>query len=198
MKSLTSEYISTRLSHDIAGNIGAVANAVELLEDGDMDFLDDIKSILKTASKVLSSRIKFFRMAFGTNNSNLQDLEQIKNVINSYLSTVGGSNPPQADFGQINTAHTKAIMLIVMSIADLLIKGGVIHIGQCENKTFIAIDDTARISEDKLIQSINVLKNNTLDYTAQDAPLLYLLEICHQHGIKLEYGHQPSLYFILE
>ncbi len=198
MKTLTSEYISTRLSHDIAGNIGAVANAVELLEEDDMDFLNDIKSILKTASKVLSYRIKFFRMAFGTNNPNLQDLEQIKDVINSYLSTVGGNNSPEADFGQINIAHSKMIMLIVMIIADLLIKGGIIHINQCEGKTFIAIDDDVRISENKLAQNIKILNNNTLDYTAQDAPLLYLLEICAKQGIKLEYGLQPSLHFVLE
>ena len=55
MQQNLSELISTRLSHDIIGNIGAVANAAELLEEGDMDFLDDIKSILKT----LSSSIPF-------------------------------------------------------------------------------------------------------------------------------------------
>ena len=41
------EVISTRISHDLIGNIGAIGNAVELLEEGDMDFLSDIKNILK-------------------------------------------------------------------------------------------------------------------------------------------------------
>ena len=35
------ETVCTRMSHDLIGNIGAVANAVELLEEGDMDFIDD-------------------------------------------------------------------------------------------------------------------------------------------------------------
>ena len=47
---LITELVCTRISHDIIGNIGAVANAVELLEEGDLDFLDDIKSILKNSS----------------------------------------------------------------------------------------------------------------------------------------------------
>ena len=57
MNNLVSELICTRISHDLIGNIGAVSNAVELLEEGDMDFLDDIKSILKTSSGVLSARL---------------------------------------------------------------------------------------------------------------------------------------------
>ena len=50
-----SELICTRISHDLIGNIGAVGNAVELLEDGDMDFLDDIKSILQISSVLPSN-----------------------------------------------------------------------------------------------------------------------------------------------
>lgn len=65
------ELICTRISHDVIGNVGAVANAVELLEEGDMDFLDDIRSILKISSSVLSARLKFFRLAFGLTNANL-------------------------------------------------------------------------------------------------------------------------------
>lgn len=53
------ELICTRISHDVIGNVGAVSNAVELLEEGDMDFLDDIRSILKVSSSVLSARLKF-------------------------------------------------------------------------------------------------------------------------------------------
>ena len=76
---LISELICTRISHDLIGNIGAVSNAVELLEEGDMDFLDDIKSILKVSSTVLSARQKFFRMAFGLHNANLENMELVQN-----------------------------------------------------------------------------------------------------------------------
>ena len=41
------ELVCTRVSHDLIGNIGALGNAVELLEDGDNDFLPEIKSMLK-------------------------------------------------------------------------------------------------------------------------------------------------------
>ena len=88
------EIISTRISHDLIGNIGAVGNAVELLEEGDMDFLDDIKSILKISSGVLNSRMKFFRMAFGLSNANLEDSLVVEKTIRDYLSTLGNKNFP--------------------------------------------------------------------------------------------------------
>ena len=88
MKKLVSETILTRLSHDIVGNIGAVSNAVELLEEGDLDFIDDIKSILKTSSQTLANRMKFFRLAFGLDNPNLEDENIVKSIAQNYLLTL--------------------------------------------------------------------------------------------------------------
>ena len=92
MQNIITELVCTRLSHDIIGNIGAVANAVELLEEGDVDFMDDIKSILKTSSTTLAARLKFFRMAFGLNNANLEDEITVKNIAQDYLFTLGNKD----------------------------------------------------------------------------------------------------------
>ena len=37
------EIVCTRISHDLIGNIGAFANALELMEDDDIDFMTEIK-----------------------------------------------------------------------------------------------------------------------------------------------------------
>ena len=47
-----SEIVATRLSHDLIGNIGAVANAVELLNEGDEDDREDIGNILNFSAYV--------------------------------------------------------------------------------------------------------------------------------------------------
>ena len=52
-----SEIVATRLSHDLIGNIGAVANAVELLNEGDEDDREGIGNILSFGSKVLRRRL---------------------------------------------------------------------------------------------------------------------------------------------
>ena len=198
MNSLVSELICTRISHDLIGNIGAVSNAVELLEEGDMDFLDDIKSILKTSSKVLSARLKFFRMAFGLNNANLENLEQVKEVTASYLATVGGQTSPILDFNLSDSRYNRAVMLIIMAISDLLVKGGKIKVSNQEGKTCVAVEEGARRATEKLSQSMQVLKGAAQDVGAQDAPILYLLEVCRAKGFRLSCSDTPVLRFILE
>ena len=198
MNNIISELICTRISHDLIGNIGAVSNAVELLEEGDMDFLDDIKSILKTSSSVLSARLKFFRMAFGLANANLEDIEQVQEVTKAYLNTVGGKNSPTISFKLSDTQYSKAIMLIVMAISDLLVKGGKIEVWEQGEKVCIAVEEEARLATEKLAQSLSVLKGECQDFSAQDAPILYLLEVCRAGGFKLSCSRNPVLSFILE
>ena len=109
------ELICTRISHDLIGNIGAVSNAVELLEEGDMDFLDDIRSILKTSSQVLSARLKFFRMAFGLVNANLEDKSLVVKTTEDYLKTIGNQNfPIKLEAGDFSPASAKIFMICAM------------------------------------------------------------------------------------
>ena len=198
MNNLVSELICTRISHDLIGNIGAVSNAVELLEEGDMDFLDDIKSILKTSSGVLSARLKFFRMAFGLSNANLENLEQVKDVTSAYLSTVGGKSSPTLDFSLSDSRYSRAVMLAVMALSDLLVKGGRIIVSSQGGKVYISVEKEARLAEEKVNQSLSVLKGAAQEVGAQDAPILYLLEVCHAKGLKLSCSRSPVLSFILE
>ena len=198
MNSLVSELICTRISHDLIGNIGAVSNAVELLEEGDMDFLDDIKSILKTSSGVLSARLKFFRMAFGLSNANLENLDQVQEVTSAYLATVGGKISPTLKFGLTDSHYSRAVRLMVMSLSELLVKGGQIIVTSQDGKVCIGVEEGVRLAEEKTARTLSVLKGEAKEVGAQDAPLLYLLEECRAKGFRLSCSNAPVLHFILE
>lgn len=174
----TAELICTRISHDIIGNIGAVANAVELLEEGDLDFLDDIKSILKVSSGVLSSRLKFFRMAFGLANANLEDLGAVETACKDYLDTLGNKNYPiELRFKLVDTCFSKPALLSVMIVADTIIKGGLVYVEQQGNKLFVASQSNGNVPAEKIAALQEAIRNDSPDNTAQYAPVYYLKEI---------------------
>ena len=175
---LITQLVCTRLSHDIIGNVGAVANAVELLEEEDMDFIDNIKSILKTSSVNLSSRLKFFRMAFGLSNSNLDDLNLVKETAQNYLSTLGNKDfPIKLDFAVSNPEKRKTALLMVMVLADILLRGGTLKVYESPQGLVAETSAANRISTDKLVHIQNVIHTGTVEPDAGLAPLIALMHV---------------------
>lgn len=172
------ELVCTRISHDVIGNIGAVANAVELLEEGDMDFLDDIRSILKTSSKVLTARLKFFRLAFGLSNSSLQDIPTVTETARAYLQTIGGgAHPIKLDLELHTDKFTRPALLIIMILADMLIKGGIIEAREVDGHFAAIIHSDCPPSAEKIKNIKTVLQGGCPENQAQYAPVVYLQNI---------------------
>ncbi len=183
---LLTELVCTRLSHDIVGNVGAVANAVELLEEGDMDFLDDIKSILKTSSSVLSARMRFFRMAFGVENANLEKADVLEKTIRDYLATIGNRNYPIEFNFSLNTfAFARPLLLAVMIVADMLVRGGRITVAEQEQKLWIASEGTTPPSADKMKQLKDIFSGDLQEANAQLAPSYSLLNMAEKGMINI-------------
>lgn len=193
------ELVCTRLSHDVIGNIGAVANAVELLEEGDMDFLDDIKSILKTSSAVLSARLKFFRLAFGLDNANLDKLDLVEETIRGYLKTIGNQNYPiELDFNLRDSRYSKGVLLTVMIVADCLIRGGCLHIGtDSSGRVTVSAECSTPPSAEKMAQIRAVLTGENAELNAQFAPVFYLLSWLKKAKINLYIQGNSRLGFIM-
>ncbi|MCQ2740984.1 MAG: histidine phosphotransferase family protein, partial [Alphaproteobacteria bacterium] len=157
-----------------------------LLEEGDVDFMDDIKSILKVSSQTLSARLKFFRMVFGLSNSNLEDVAIVTQTANDYLRTIGNKDYPLTlDFHVSGAEKCRIALLMIMILSDFLIRGGQIKVFEENNKIISQIEASARISKEKIDKIKATLSDQSLSYDAGLAPLLALLERKDNHKISL-------------
>ena len=178
-KTQLAQLVCTRISHDIIGNVGAVANALELFEDGDTDFFDDIRQILSVSSRVLSARMRFFRLAFGLNNGALTDNDVVFDTIDNYLQTLGSGNNRFSFLSDHNTLveHNKMILIAVMVLADLLPRGGEIKTCFEGGKLWIAAI-AEQYSEQKIEAMKDILAGSpNYDADAQYAHIIYLKEL---------------------
>ncbi|MDR1694176.1 MAG: hypothetical protein LBR70_03170 [Lactobacillaceae bacterium] len=193
-----SELVSTRISHDIIGNVGAVSNAVELLEEDDLEFIGEIKSILKTSSFTLSARMKFFRMAFGLNNANLDNLELVEKTLKDYIQTIGGNNNQvQVNISLDDGTFSKIALLSAMIAGDTFIRGGTISIKQ-EGGALAVYSDNNSLMKDKVFIIKEVMNGNINDALAQYAPILYLKNILENSGCRLSVAKSEKLEFIID
>lgn len=190
------ELVCTRISHDLIGNIGAVANAVELMDD-DPECLPDVKPILEISSATLSARLKFFRLAFGLGNTGVKTVAEIDAVAKAYLASIGSRTASINLDMQIQTPQLyKLILLGLMTLADVFIRGGKLMVVE-DNQGLIlkALADTP-LSAGKLQTLQNVLQGRMPEENpAQSAPLLYLMNLLYSKGvhINLEFSEKEAV-----
>lgn len=173
------EIVCTRISHDLIGNIGAFANALELMEDDDIDFMEEIKSTLNFSSTVLMSRLKFFRMVFGLNNANLENADTVRNISQNYVKSLNPHNPIEINISPINGQSdlNRVIMLAVMLCGDIIVKGGKITIISDSQHITANVTSTYPLAQNKIIEINNIIKGIYPENLSQYAPLFYLQEM---------------------
>lgn len=195
---ILAELICTRINHDIIGNVGAVANAVELLEEGDTDFLDDIAKILKISSFTMSARLKFFRLAFGLSNATVGSLPELNEVIKNYLKTIGNANYPiELTVELQNLEFYKVVMLLAMLGADIFIKGGTILFAQDGDSLRFECSSKYPVNSERVELIRAVLAGKEVEPTAKLAPIYYLQEILINLHYTLAITSEESLGFMI-
>lgn len=190
------ELVCTRISHDLAGSIGTVSNALEMWEDDPDDVLS-LKPLLDNSAQTLGARMKFFRMAFGLKNAAPKEMADLNTVIENYLLTIGNQKTPIVMHSNVqNVSYYKILMLAVMALADVFVRGGEIKASETdESLTFEAVSDF-ELSASKLDNMAKALNGKIPNENpALLAPVIYLNALLEGAGveIKLEYSGKNAL-----
>lgn len=175
-KTELTELVCTRVSHDLIGSIGAVASALELIEEDNNELDEDTKGILQTGTETLIARQKFFRVAFGTNNQKMP-LNEIENLCVEYLKTIGNkANPLTLKLQRVSPELAKIVCVCVMIAAELYIKGGEITISvSADNMKVHAVSDF-KLASSKILAYQKILAGEKIEENASQFAQLYYLQ----------------------
>ena len=172
------EMISTRISHDLIGNIGALSSALELMNENNGEPDADAMNIIKTASQTLKARQTFFRIAFGLDTKNIKP-EELKEICENYLSTVGSrSYPLTLSMNGVSAELVKVLCLSVMVCAEVCVRGGNIDIAVNKNNMVLQVNSEYDLSAPKIAVYQNILNDiRPQDNISQYVQLIYLREL---------------------
>ena len=175
------EMISTRISHDLIGNIGALSSALELMKENNDELDEGTRSIINTATNTLKARQTFFRIAFGLDTKNIET-EELKNICQNYLSTFGSrAYPLNLELFGISSSLAKFVCLSVMIGAEICIRGGNIMVSVNQNNMTIGVKSEYNLSAPKIEVYKNILQDiRPQDNISQYVQLIYLRELLGQ------------------
>lgn len=176
-KTELSELISTRISHDLIGNIGAIANVLEMVEDNNGQLDEDIKKVLYTGTNTLMARQSFFRLTFGKDNKQVP-LGELQALCDKYLKTIGNHvSPIELKFQHIVPELTKIACVCVMIAGDLFLKGGQITICVNKDNMCVTAETDYKFCASKVNDYQHIFSGKNTECDSQYAELYYLQEL---------------------
>lgn len=116
------EAIIVRISHDLAGAIGAFSNTVDLMKM-DASFIGESVELLETSSHQLTARLAFFRALFGSETKIINS-----ELVQNYLKTLAIS----IDFR--GEPSSRLQLALVAAGIELLGVGGILEL---KDKTLV-------------------------------------------------------------
>ena len=122
--------MASRICHDIASPLGAIANGVELLLLSGAQRTPELDLIAQSIEGA-NARLRFFRLAFGAANGRVAGQREIAGLLRGLEKTSRFTydwTPP----GDHPREEVKAVFLLIQCIESALPMGGQIHVSRSD------------------------------------------------------------------
>lgn len=110
--------LCSKLCHDLAGVIGAIANGAELLEDeDDEEIRNQAVELLAQSAEQAGRRLRFFRIAFGAGGA-LGDVIDVGELRDAVEGQLGGGRLKiewPADLARLSKAEAKLLLNLMLA-----------------------------------------------------------------------------------
>ena len=157
------EAIISKISHDLAGGIGALMNTVDLMKMDDT-FAAEGMDLLHSSSMMLNARLKFFRALYGAENKTINTA-----LVTDYLKTLAPSFELKGD---VSTRLQLAMILVGIEILSL---GGKIEVGA----------KSVKLSGEELRQNssfIQALVESDVPVSTENVAAVWLVHLAKEKG----------------
>ncbi len=124
--------LHSRVLHDLAGPIGAIANGLELARDTGSALDADAMQLVGLSVKDLAERLRFFRVAFGMAPGAVKTVKEARELLRPAI--LGPRNKvvwPEADGNDawpLGEEHLKLLLNIVVLGCEMLPRGGDVEV----------------------------------------------------------------------
>ena len=115
-------------------------------------------------------------MVFGLSNSNLDNAETVAKTCTDYIKKLNPNYPIEFHIKAQDNQHelNRVLMLAVMTVADLIIKGGTIDIGLNQKQIIARVTSPSALAQSKIDAIKDILDNKLPDNLSQYAPVFCL------------------------
>lgn len=123
-----------RLCHDLAGGIGAIAGAAEMLRvEDDLGARDELAEMIGAGAGRLSHKLRFYRMALGASTVETLPVAEVEAVVTAFFAAEGRLSAQWALEGRVMPTRYARLLAVCALVAGEAVHGrGVVRIAQGE------------------------------------------------------------------
>lgn len=134
--------LCSRLCHDLVSPAGALSTGLELLQDEpDEAMRKQCLDLLGSSARQITSRLKFFRMAFGAGAGLAEsvDVRELQAALNGWFDTDKVQIHWMVETDLLPKTAAKLLLNLAMLAGESLLRGGVLHVAAQRSETALEL-----------------------------------------------------------
>ncbi|RVU33714.1 hypothetical protein EOI86_21440 [Hwanghaeella grinnelliae] len=203
MNQRISEMLMSRMAHELAGPVGAIANGVEFMQEVEEGAADAVDLIADSARRA-AGRLQFYRLAYGGAGRSTEDETVFVDAARGFVDEGGVtlSWPSGSSADLIERPGGGKLLLLAIEIArGALLRGGTVDIDALPGMVQVAAEGPKPTLADEIRANFTSTEPvDGVDVTARSVHCLYARLLASEAGVRLalaQEGEQIRLSIIL-
>ncbi len=188
MNQRIAEMLMSRMAHELAGPVGAIANGVEFMQEVEEGSADAVDLIADSARRA-AGRLQFYRLAYGGAGRSTADETVFLDAARGFVNEGGVdlSWPSGSSVDLIERPGGGKLLLLVIEIArGALLRGGTVDIEGLPGMVQVAAEGPKPTLADEIRNNFTSTEPiDGVDVTARSVHCLYARLLAEEAGVRL-------------